>query len=224
MLFRSMHEAERARLARGLHDSGGQPLAGLGISLDIASSELPAHAPAALRRRLAYCKSCVDEMVEWTRSALEDLRPTVLDELGLVPALHKLVREMPLMASFSTELRIEGEPRPLDRELELAVFRILQEALLNAGKHSGARSAEVRLAYATDHLRAQVMDRGQGFMPRNPLQNARAEPRAGGFGLLIMEERAIAIGALLHVDSAPGRGTTVTLEVELPAEALARAA
>ena len=214
-----MQEVERHRLSNELHDCAGQPLAGLGISLDIACAELPASAPEALRTRLAYCKTCVDDMVDWMRGALEELRPTMLDSLGLAPALQKLARDLPRLAMLPATVAIEGNVRPIGRDLELAMFRIAQESLLNAGRHSGAREARVTLQYGRVSIRLTVEDRGRGF---DPLEDRRAQPR--GFGLLVMQERATAAGAVLVVESTPGKGTRVTAEAAIEDEAFAEAA
>jgi signal transduction histidine kinase len=207
-----MQEIERQKLARELHDSAGQQLAGVGISLDIVKSELPPAVPEAVVTRLAYCKACVDDMVDWTRGTLDELRPTMLDSLGLVPAMQKLARDLPRLAGLEVSVTAQGDRYAMGHEEELAVFRIVQECLLNVSRHSGAPRASVFMDYRSGSLVVTVEDRGRGFEPG---EDRRSTPRS--FGLLIMHERATAIGARLDIDSSPGAGTRVTLEV-WPAE------
>ena len=202
-----MQEAERRRLSRELHDCAGQPLAGLAISLDIVRGELPAGASDALRTRLSYCKACADDMMDWMRGALDELRPTMLDSLGLAPALRKLARELPHPAPFEATVKVAGEPWPLEHDVALALFRIVQESLVNASRHSGVPSVLVSLDYREASLTVVVEDLGRGF---DPDRDRRAKPR--GFGLLVMHERATAVGARLAVESAPGAGTRIVVE------------
>jgi signal transduction histidine kinase len=210
----SLQEIERRRLASELHDCAGQQLAGLGINLDIVRSELHGAGVAdSVRTRLTYCKSCIDDMVDWMRGALDELRPSLLDSLGLVPALQKFARDLPRRTALQANVEVSGAPRPLPHDLELALFRVVQESLMNASRHSGADRAEVLLDYSAERLVVTVTDHGRGF-------DAEAEPRTGrrGFGLLIMNERATAAGASLRIDSAPGHGTHVTVAASIPRE------
>src|SRR5207253_3566372 len=170
-------EAERRRLSRELHDCAGQQLAGLGINLDIIKSELPAASSEAVRTRIEYCKTCVQDMVDWMRGALDDLRPTLLDSVGLVPALQKFALDLPRLAGVEAMIEVKGDPAPAGHDADLAIFRIVQESLINVSRHSKVPNAVVTMDYRTASVRVTIEDLGRGF---DPQQDRRARPR--GFG------------------------------------------
>jgi PAS domain S-box-containing protein len=201
-------EAERGRIVADLHDLVGQNLSALGVLLEVVRGEAPRGLTAQLSDTLADMGRLIDETVRVTRDLMTDLRPPVLDDYGLVPALEWYAQEF--AARSGLRIRVEGaplEPR-LTGDAELALFRIAQEALANAAKHSGAAKVRIAVARSDGGVRLVVEDDGRGFA--DP-QGARAE-RRGGFGLPAMRERAAALGGSLRVEF-PGAGTRVVAEV-----------
>jgi signal transduction histidine kinase len=208
-----VQEAERRRLARELHDGLGQSLTALRIRLErLAALAEPEH--PALAAPLAEAVEAAARALADTRRLSHLLRPRVLDDLGLVPALRWLARTVGEWAAFAVDFehRGVGEER-LDADAETLLFRVAQEALTNAVKHSGAAGASLRLERAGGRLRLAVRDRGRGFDP------AADAPDAESSGLAGMHDRVELFGGRLAIDSAPGRGTAVTVELPLAAGA-----
>jgi len=202
MMSQLMHvqEEERKRISRDLHDGIGQSLFSLKISIDRMVSE---GADAAGLERLGQD---VARLMEEVRGLAWELRPSVLDDLGIVPALRTYIENYE--RHYGIRVRFEHNLRRRPNLLaETAIFRVIQEALTNIGKYAGVSEAFVALRDRGDRLEAVIEDKGAGFL--------RSE--AGrGVGLFSMEERARAAQGQLEIKSAPGQGTVVTLR--LPAE------
>jgi PAS domain S-box-containing protein len=200
----AVREQERKRLGLDLHDDVCQELVGITILLESVRQGLGEDGPAAatLQRAIGY----VAEVGDHLRGLAKDLRPLQLQDLGLEGALRSL-----------TEATASGAPRVsvsfpmpvprLDEDTELAFYRIAQEAIANALRHSGARRVELMLASVDGRLRLEVSDDGCGFEVHRE--------RSAAIGLASMEERALAVGGRLHVWSQPGRGTTIRLDCPL---------
>lgn len=197
-------EKERRRLARDLHDGAAQSLIilsrGLGRLTEACRDE-PAMTEAAR------------ELHEEARRTLQSirrttwaLRPALLDDLGLAPAIESLADHQSRRNGVDIDVVVEGEPRRLDREVEVAAFRIAQEALANVERHSQASRATVAIEFHPKRLRLVVADEGIGF-------DFRAQGVHDRFGLTGMRERAELVDGTLRVDSRPGQGTAVTFEV-----------
>lgn len=202
------HEAERYNIAGDLHDLLGQNLTALGINLDIVRSELPKDVPAHLTTRLARMKSLVDETIESVRTALKELRPHTLEEYGLVAGLHSYANHFCQDRQFSVAVTTQGPERRMTPAVELALFRIVQEAVANAARHSGAQSVRVELNSEADRLRLVIEDDGRGFRT-----DVERRTRTRSLGLMLMQERADAAGVALAVESSPGSGTRIVVEV-----------
>jgi len=203
-------EEERRRLARELHDDTIQTLIALGHRVEMARRQLE-HDPDRAAERLGELKELIHDTVADVRRFTRALRPIYLEDLGLQPALEMLVRDVGAKTEIETSLHITGPSRRLTEELELAVYRIAQEALGNVAKHSGAQRADVRLHYAPDEVTLAVVDDGVGFeVPDRPEELAQR----GHFGLVGMHERAALVGGRLEIISSPGQGTRV--RVTLP--------
>lgn len=200
-------ENERYSIAADLHDLLGQNLTAIGINLDIVRAELP-DAPAKVLARLGRMKALVDETVESVRIALKDLRPHTLEEYGLAAALHSYANYFESDRNFTVVVSTRGPERRMEPAVELALYRIVQEAVANAARHSGAQSASVCLSNEPGLLRLVVEDGGRGFRT-----DVERRTRTRSLGLMLMQERADAAGAALLVDSAPGRGTRIVVEV-----------
>ncbi|MCG8348636.1 MAG: histidine kinase [Chloroflexales bacterium] len=193
---------ERNRLARDLHDSVSQELFSLTM-LSAAAGRLIDSRPELAAAQLREIQATAQRALQETRSLIFALRPAMLDGRGLGPALRDLVPAAQERQGLQIGLSISGERRlPLDHEQ--ALFRIVQEALANVARHSAVREARVTLTYHDDQVYLTISDRGKGFDPAAP-RNARS------VGLDSMAERTAALGGKFHIESAPGRGTCVTV-------------
>ena len=205
-------EEERRRLARELHDATIQDLVALDHRVQMLSQALQAGDGVA-EAQLDALRGEVNRSIQELRRLTGALRPMYLEDLGLVPALEMLTKESTRDLRVSVSLAVEGNPRRLTPEAELAVFRIVQEALSNVGRHAKASKAVVRLRYESGRVIAEIQDDGHGFDPPGRIGELAAR---GHYGLLGMHERAQLAGARLSLESGPGRGTLVTVEL-LPA-------
>ncbi|HEX6797074.1 MAG TPA: sensor histidine kinase [Ktedonobacterales bacterium] len=223
-LITRAQEDERRRLARELHDDTAQALIALSRGLDALSARQTgpplSSSDAHFIRELTELAT---RTLESVRRACQDLRPSVLDDLGLSAALESLA-EATSRQGLPCVFEEDGEPDTYAPELEVTVYRIAQEALSNARRHSGAGAAAIHITYAAGSLDLQVSDNGSGFDVANVLRAAEsAETSAGseesrrGLGLLGMRERAALIGARLRVEPVDGGGTRVSLHVPLRA-------
>lgn len=206
-----VQEEERRRLARELHDGIGQTLTALKNQLERTRRQNDRSVEATAER--------IDEALQIAAQALDDtrelsrlLRPAVLDDLGLAPALSWLTRTVRERFGIEVEIELRGLDDRLDSEVETLAFRVVQEALTNVAKHSGAASARIAIERTPSHLRIRMSDEGQGFDPRRILDPAH---RDGGVGLRGMRDRAELFGGSVRIDSAAGRGTRIELLVPL---------
>ncbi|MFQ5596320.1 MAG: histidine kinase [Anaerolineae bacterium] len=210
-------EEERKRLARELHDDTVQDLIALGHRVEMAQRALERD-PEAAAERLDELKTLVGETITEVRRFTRALRPIYLEDLGLLPALDMLVRDVRSKAGIAGEFEVSGSSRRLPEELELTVFRIAQQALTNVVQHAQAMRVVVHLHFADDEVVLTVTDDGVGFdVPERPESLARA----GHFGLLGMQERAALVGGRLVLESrgsarGDGHGTRVTARLPSP--------
>ena len=203
-----IQEAERRRLSGELHDLLGQNLTALGINLDIVRGELPSGANKSVSDRIISMRTIVGEMVDTVRMVLSDLRPASLDNYGLAGALHSYAQIFSDRTQFEVRIVTRGTEVQLEQDHALSLFRIVQEALQNSAKHSGADGALVELIGEPGIVRLIISDSGCGF--RTDVER-RGDYR--GYGLILMQERADAIGASLRTESRPGEGTRVIVEL-----------
>ncbi|HET7091116.1 MAG TPA: histidine kinase [Anaerolineae bacterium] len=203
-------EDERSRLARELHDESVQALVALNQRVQMAERAL-ARDPQAAPARLAELRTMTAAALEDVRRVIRALRPIYLDDLGLLPALETLTQTIGREGGLITTFEVEGESRRLTPERELALYRIVQEALHNVARHAKAKHVQVKLRY--DHaLCVSVADDGIGF---DVPERVDAMVDLAHFGLVGMRERAEVVGARLEIRSAPGSGTTVELYLPL---------
>jgi len=201
-----IEEEERRRLAREIHDGVGQILAALKNELaGLAIAAAPGGGELAGAIELAG--RALDETRELSRS----LRPAVLDDLGLEPALRSLARGLGERARFTVGLRISGALDGLPPEIETLLYRVAQEALTNARRHSGASGATVELERRAGGVELRVIDAGRGCEPAVALVASEESP---GIGLHSIRDRVALAGGEFRFDSRPGAG--VTLAVALP--------
>ncbi len=194
-------EEERRRVARDLHDEVNQALTAILLRLEaLAQDVLPAR-----RDDVAQLKNLTTQAMDELLNLARQLRPTALDDHGLVTAIEAQVRGFGDRTGIETRLETEGDPAVLDDERQTVIYRIAQEALTNAGRHAGASRVEISLTTAGQGAHLRVADDGAGFDP--------VAARQGGLGLEGMAERAKLVGGELDLRSAPGAGTEVTLRL-----------
>ena len=200
-----VRDEEQRRLSGDLHDGIGQNLAALSVNLGIVSRLLPEAADPRLHAYVRESQALLERSITSMRNVISDLRPPTLDEYGLLAGLRWYAAR--LEARGGLAVAVEGaEPVPrLAPAVERELFRIAQEALTNTLKHARARSARVRL----DVARLTVADDGVGFDPAD----AGMLEQHGHWGLAMMCERAAAVGASMHIESAPGRGTRIIVDL-----------
>lgn len=203
-------EAERRHLAGELHDKLGQQLTALGLNLNILEQSLPPEQELAQHGRIADMVSLLEEMTGQVRNIMADLRPPVLDDYGLGAALRWYGNIFDKRSGIACELKGADIPR-LPTTMEIALFRVVQEALNNVGKHSLASRVEIRSALDGSRLSLVVQDNGRGF----PETDEADMPETTKLGLISMGERVTSIGGTLAVTSAQGSGTIVSVEVEI---------
>jgi two-component system sensor histidine kinase UhpB len=208
-------EDERQRIARELHDDTGQVLTLLLIRMKLLESQPGAE---ELQPQIEELRGLIANAIDQVRRLALNLRPPTIDQLGLFPALRSLVATFTESTGLHVTLELSREPITLARERTLAVYRVVQEALTNAAKHAGAQQVSVAVSRDGDWLVATIRDDGRGFTPETFIGRHRQPAGGAGVGLFGMEERARLAGGALSLQSAPGRGASVTLRVPLEAE------
>jgi signal transduction histidine kinase len=207
----SVREEERTRLARQIHDDLGQ--AWTGIKMDLSS--LVYRPPASLQERARRSRAIldmIDGVVESVRKIATELRPAILDDLGLAAAVEWAAGEFAARTGMKCALDLPPADLAIDSETATALFRILQEALTNIARHAEATEFSVRLAESDGGLCLEVRDNGKGF---HEARLAHGWPP----GILGMRERALLLGGRLTIRSSPGEGATVTVWIPRPGSA-----
>jgi PAS domain S-box-containing protein len=202
-------EDERLRISRELHDDTAQVLISLSRGLDLLTSG-ESKLPKRALERLDRLRQMTESVLDGVRRYSQDLRPSILDDLGLVPALEWLASDLEKEYGIKSKVSITGDQRRLQPERELAIFRIAQEVLNNVRKHSQASSVEMTIDFSEDAVTLIITDNGQGF---NVPQRTSDLVLYGKLGIIGMRERARLIGGTLIVQSDIGSGTTITLRV-----------
>jgi two-component system NarL family sensor kinase len=213
-----VQEEERRRLARELHDGLGQELTALKNQLELLAREAGGAAAGGLGAKLASAVELAGRALHDTRELSRLLRPPILDDLGLVPALAWLTRTLRESAGLEVRVAGDGVDGRLDPDLEILVFRVVQEALTNVLKHSGVQAAAVLLLRRGGWLEIEVTDAGRGFDAAHALDPGQG---AASSGLRGMRDRLDLFGGRLRITSAPGAGTRLHAAVPLPPPAAA---
>lgn len=189
----------------------GQALTGLSLTLGSAEAEV-GRDPDRMRERLEALRATTSAAIEDVRRLIADLRPSVLDDLGLIQALGWYVENYLEKAGIETVAATSGSDVDVPAHLQTALFRVLQEAITNIIKHSQAQNVSIRLDFAESTISGEVRDDGVGF----DFEEVQGEELAlRGVGLLGMEERINLLGGSFEVSSRPGEGTVVTFQVPL---------
>lgn len=205
----NVQETERRQIAHDLHDEIGQSLTAMKLGLREADSELKSGPAAAL---LTDSLTILDQVIRQVRNLALDLRPSLLDELGLVPALKWYLKKQGERAGWETEYFPALGENHLPPEVEITCFRIVQEALTNVARYAEATHVQVSLTKQGDRLILDVEDNGKGFN----VQQAKTRAKTGvSIGLLGMEERARLVGGELTITSSPKTGTKLTARLPL---------
>jgi signal transduction histidine kinase len=207
-----IQETERRALARELHDEIGQVLTAVKLNLQAIERTAPS---ATTAHSVADGIVIVEQAIEQVRSLSLDLRPTILDDLGLIPALHWYLGRQAERLGLPVSLVAEPLAARSRRPVETACFRVVQEALTNAARHAQAQRVWVEVKQIDGWLGVSIRDDGTGFDVVAAKDRAR---RGESAGLLGMEERALLAGGLLEVESVPGAGTTIRARFRLDGE------
>jgi PAS domain S-box-containing protein len=199
-----VQEEERRHLARELHDEIGQALTAAKINLQAAMEE----PDQAKSKRIHETTAILERLLGQVRQISLNLRPSTLDDLGLVPALRSLLDEQGRRASVAVRFSAKNMPENLDPEIQTTCFRIAQEAITNAVRHARATQIRVELSQENGNLRLQIRDNGTGFDAES------AQAQTIGLGLVGMKERAALVGGRTRIMASRGKGATV--DVTLP--------
>jgi two-component system sensor histidine kinase UhpB len=203
-------EEERKRIARELHDETSQVLTSLLISLAVVEESVTtkeAHDRIAETRMLAH------QTLRAIRSISIDLRPSALDDLGLLPALRWYLKEYQQKMNIEVDFQATGIKERLSAEMETVLYRIVQEALTNVAKHAQAHHVQIVLKGTPEAITATISDDGRGFNV-DKLQKAPGQER-GGWGLVGMYERAQLLEGTLDIETSPGKGTTISARIPI---------
>jgi two-component system sensor histidine kinase DegS len=204
-------EEERKRIARELHDVTAQALYALNREVDnFLRSNL--NSPAGNAEFLRDLNKEIKQVLQEVRRFGQDLRPPMLDDLGLLATLRWLVSELKEQFGIEADVTVSGNERRFPEETELTIFRIVQEALRNIWRHSQATSAEVIVEFDESTTRITIKDNGEGFVLPHSIGDIA---RDGKLGLAGMQERARLLGGELKIESEPGKGTSITVEVPI---------
>ncbi|MEK7354057.1 MAG: HAMP domain-containing protein [Chloroflexota bacterium] len=202
-------EEERQRIARELHDEVGQSITSLMIGFRLLETQ----DPGKMRQGIAELKRLSANTLDEVRHLALELRPSSIDDLGLIAALQQYTREYTDKFGVSADFQASGfEGKRLQPELEIALYRIIQEALTNIAKHAQATKVSVLMGIRNSSIVAIVEDNGKGFDVRSTLASRTKEKKLGLYG---MQERASLIGGVLTIEATPGKGTTIFVEVPL---------
>jgi signal transduction histidine kinase len=200
-------EQEIQRIAHAVHDEAGQLLFAARLAMSNVSHDID----PALRGRIQEIGAILDQAANQLRTLSHELRPTILDDLGLIPALESLAESVSSRAGIS--IRIHSSVRERFRQkIETAMYRVVQEALTNIAKHAHAKNVEIRVARTMKHLECVVRDDGVGF----DAPAVVACMTRGGLGLVGIRERLNAVGGTMRIESVAGKGTK--LMVKIPVE------
>ena len=202
-------EEERVRIARGLHDETGQAISMLIINLERLEKLMPPGQPEATKYAGEARKLAI-RLLEDLRKIIWDLRPSILDDLGLVPAIRWYARSNLEEAGVQVDFSNHNEALRLPPHLETALFRVAQEAVNNILRHAGARKVSIRLSQDAGRILLELRDDGRGFDVQRTAGEAVAHKH---LGLLGIQERMFLVGGEVEIDSAPGEGTRVRVWV-----------
>jgi len=205
-----IQESERKQLARELHDEMGQALTAIRMDLATINQQMPSHTSAFVRERLVEAMDLTDRTLEQIREISLNLRPPMLDDLGLVPTLRWFINQYAKRANVEISFEATDMEERLPAEIETTVYRVLQEALTNVARHAQATRVSVRLKREKDGIAVSTEDNGCGFDIADLLATGSISQ---GLGLLSMQERIALLGGLFTIDSQPGKGAQIQFTI-----------
>ncbi|EOC99860.1 Sensor protein DegS [Caldisalinibacter kiritimatiensis] len=205
-------EEERQRVARDIHDGPAQTMANVVLKAELCERLLSLDV-GKTKEELKNLKKIVRESIKDVRRIIYDLRPMSLDDLGLIPTVQRYAHKFTEDTEIDVNVIVHGEAREIDSIIEIAVFRIVQEALNNVRKHSKAKNVKVKLEYGTQYLRAVIEDNGVGFDLSKEL--SKNDNKDTGFGLMGMRERAELLNGNVNIKSVMGQGTKIIIKIPL---------
>ncbi len=203
-------EDERRRISREIHDGLGQLLTAIKFNLEMLEDNIPHEDETS--KRLVDVKQLLDNVMKEAREISYNLMPSVLDDFGLAPGLLSLCDQFSKGTGIKVSFHEHGLKDRLNADLEIGLYRIVQEALNNIAKHAEAKEVEVQIVRHADVLRLTVEDDGKGMLV---LPTVRSTVGAGGTGLVSMRERATSLNGLFVIDSTPGKGTMISVEIPI---------
>lgn len=204
------HEDERQRIAQELHDDTVQELLVIANRAQTLVSGGSSGTSPKVRKTAEWIRDAILQLLENLRRLSLDLRPSVLDDIGLVPALRLMVDHLNQEGEINTKMVVDGTEKKLRPEAEVTIFRIVQEALNNVRRHAKATEAVVTLEFNSESLEIMVQDNGKGFSLNETIRNLTNE---GKLGLIGMQQRAKSLNSTFNIYSQPGEGTLVSIEI-----------
>ena len=213
----SAQEGERKRIARELHDEAGQALSTVIMNLGMIE-ETPVLNTEAVRERVRQVRAITIQALGEIRKLILDLRPTLLDDLGLIPALHWYARNHSQRSGIETHLEVAGfdnHSNQLPFRVETTLFRIVQEALTNVAKHAEAKKITLCVTRKDDAVSVEIHDDGKGFPTNGSLKSMDMTHH---LGLLGIQERVALLDGTFSVESQPAKGTSLFVQIPLPAD------
>jgi PAS domain S-box-containing protein len=211
-LITRAQEEERRRISRELHDEAAPSLLLLTQRLDAINSSTKPKLSPSLKGRIEDLRNLTIEVLESLRRCAQDLRPRILDDLGLIPALEWVTEELAKNYGVNARVEVAGTEQALPAEVQLLLFRIAQEALSNIRKHAGASMAAVKLEFGDDNINMTISDNGRGFKLPPRVEDLAS---TGKLGIIGMCERTRLLRGSLEIKSEPGKGTDVVTKIPL---------
>jgi len=205
--LQNIREEERIHIAREMHDELGQLLTGFKMDVSWLRKRLAANNDPALLEKLEGMVGLTDEAVRFVRKISAELRPSILDDLGLIPALEWHNREFEKRYNIKIEFQSHIQDLKIPPSIATGIFRMYQESLTNVARHSGAKKVSAILDVTDENIHLSIADDGKGF------DTGTTERKT--LGLLGMKERAIMIGGKLEIKSQPGKGTHILITIPI---------
>jgi len=205
----TVREEEKRTIARDLHDETSQVLASLHAYLEAAIGNLPSNATRS-KELLEKARNLSTTILDGVHELIYQLRPVMLDELGLVDAIKALMESSLEVSGVNVSLKVIGEVRRMPAPVEIAIYRIIQEAFNNILKHARAKNVSVRVSFSKNHVRVKIKDDGTGFDVQEVFES---RDKTRGMGLIGIRERVELMKGTLNIKSSPGKGTEIILKI-----------
>ena len=209
-----VQEEERKRISRELHDELGQSLMAISMNLEMLKRSAGAE-DENLKTKFADIHNLVQQTMDTVHRFARELRPAMLEELGLVPTLRSYLKDFAVRTGLRVNFRSDSSAEALDRDQKIVIFRVAQESLTNIAKHAQASQVDFSICKTDGWMCLKVADDGKSFKD-DPMESAR---RKGRLGLIGMEERVGLVGGKFSIESQPGKGTTICVTMPVKSAA-----